>query len=485
MIRKQKRWAKKALAATLCGAAAMVMASAGEADAQFLRGRSFSRASSPSTTSPSRTDRDSTRVIRGTVAEAEASVSTAVSSGSTTIVVDPARELMITDLSVVEDSVRTNPPRIISHTLTSRRMATSISIDPSAGKWTFGRLMRDMAGTNDASDFCMQWLQLWETDQTVNGFTSTARTNIRSQVIQPWLDASGGIKLNLNKAPFRLLAIVNRVDLRNNPSYAGTGGNAGEGRFVFGVLGPTGNPLNFTVILEYKLPASTNTEVKQWAQDWHALGSMSFGEAYNDALEAITDRFAGKNADLSKPNGSSIGQIRTNEIGMGPGWQLREFVIDPNTGMLMQTTCKQSPDVSMNNSAQLANWINANESMILAERHTVPANWLAAEDPESFTWMNSPAVTINSADARHKFALNTCSGCHFRETGTGFTMVKVRQAGAEATLAGFITGTTVQDPVTFQARSFDDMSRRVADLKRLLGSNPIELMVEAPAMRTH
>jgi len=39
-------------------------------------------------------------------------------------------------------------------------------------------------------------------------------------------------KLDLHRAPMQLLAIVNRFDLNL------TEGNAGEGRFVFGVLGP-------------------------------------------------------------------------------------------------------------------------------------------------------------------------------------------------------------------------------------------------------
>lgn len=42
-------------------------------------------------------------------------------------------------------------------------------------------------------------------------------------------------QLDLAQSPFRLLAIVNRVDLRENSIYGG--GDAGEGRLVFGAIG--------------------------------------------------------------------------------------------------------------------------------------------------------------------------------------------------------------------------------------------------------
>src|SRR5690606_792741 len=117
---------------------------------------------------------------------------------------------------------------------------------------------------------------------------------------------SGGRRLDLSKAPFRLLAIVNRIDLRSDGGGYGGGGviggpiraadapgamiapdamiapapmpvHAGEGRFVFGVLDPQGRPLPFTVIFEYELPASDPREVLGWARSWHALGEVPFG----------------------------------------------------------------------------------------------------------------------------------------------------------------------------------------------------------------
>ncbi|GIW73059.1 MAG: hypothetical protein KatS3mg102_2601 [Planctomycetota bacterium] len=411
-------------------------------------------------------------------------------ASATSVRIDWRKELLITDLSVVEDPVRTRWPRqvgpalpAVARTAASGGEAAALRVplpaDPSAGKWTFGRLMMDMAGPNDPAVFVERWLELWESPQQVNGFVAPARPLIRQRILDPWPRLPDG-RLDLKRAPFRLLAIVNRIDLRQNPSYGA--GNAGEGRFVFGALDPNGNPLQFTVIFEYKLPARSLADVKRWAERWHALGALDFGADYNRALEAITDAFAGRGVAPGRPNGSSIGQIRTNEIALGSPWELREFVLDPRTGLLVQTTTKQSPDVSFNGTQALADFINDNEAAVLAGRHTVPPSWLAAADPENFVWN---ARGIRNPDARHSFALNTCAGCHFAETGAGFTMVKPRQSGQPAQLAGFITGTTFPDPVTGQPRSFDDMQRRIDDLRRVLTARWTELAVESPRTAVH
>jgi hypothetical protein len=81
----------------------------------------------------------------------------------------------------------------------------------------------------------------------------------------------------------------------------------------------------------------------------------------------------------------------------------------------------------------------------------------------------APDITNN--DARHKLSLNTCNGCHgFAETGTSFLMVNPREPGSPASLAGFLTGITVNDPVSSEPRSFNDLQRRITDLERLVCS---------------
>ena len=128
--------------------------------------------------------------------------------------IDPRRELVLIDLDVVEDPARTLP----------------------GGAWSFARLIRNMAGTHDPSEFVMRWLKTWRAEQLVNGYLVPARPPIDIQVIGPWRVRSGcsvtdeTCKLDLARSPFRLSAIVYRPNLRSLPDHKG-----GEGRFVFGV----------------------------------------------------------------------------------------------------------------------------------------------------------------------------------------------------------------------------------------------------------
>ncbi|MEP7231627.1 MAG: hypothetical protein ABI691_15305 [Ginsengibacter sp.] len=230
-----------------------------------------------------------------------------------------SKSLMITDLGVVEDDTRTfNPCTLVGNP---------------AGAWTFSTLISNMANTGatgiTAEVFARSLLRHWLITNTVNTDNVAGRTGILSSVIIPWIIKSNPgtppasitltnwetFTLNLQFAPFKLLAIVNRLDLRGNSGYGFS--NAGEGRFVFGVLNGTCNPLSFTVIFEYGIPKSKCATVKAFAQQWVDLKTMVPGSApYNAALETITNQFAGAGVASGKPNGSALNQIRTNEIAL-------------------------------------------------------------------------------------------------------------------------------------------------------------------------
>jgi hypothetical protein len=377
--------------------------------------------------------------------------------------IDPARELMITDLSVVEDTARTT----------------------GSGAWTFAHLIDEMSRGSERRQFVLDWLMRWETDQVVNGFTVPARPAIRALVIDPWLVRSGcaaGARrcdLDLTQAPLRLLAIVHRPDLRNIPPPGSTDEmDAGEGRLVFGVLRPDGTPLQFTVIFEYALIAPTARDVAEWARAWHALGARPFGPGYNAALEALTERFARHSAAPHRANGSGLNQLRTNEIALARPWELREFRIDDGTRLLRQDPVAQTPAVSLNGSAALASFVNTNEAAVLGGTHRVPLAFLGAPfrggaAPAPAAW-NAPGVT--NLDARQAFAVATCNGCHTAETGARFVHVAPRAAGVETRLSGFLTGTTVEDPVTSGPRTFNDLARRADDFRQLLASSEADII---------
>ena len=339
---------------------------------------------------------------------------------------------------------------------------------PRAGAWTFGRLMEEMAPDLDsAPDMVEQLFGTWLTRGTLNTFTVPARPSIQNQVLDSWPRSSNG-KLDLARSPLRLLAIVNRVDLRDVAA-----GHAGEGRFVFGVLGAGGFPMEFTMILEYHLPASTNADALDWANAWHALGAQPFpSEAYNAALQAVTTRFTRRNAAPSLVNGSALSRLRSNEIALSSPWELREFALSPTTHFLEESTLALTPDLSFNGGSTLAAFINANASAIIAETHTVPASFEGAPFLGGAVFNNldawrAPGIIDN--EARHHFSLNTCNGCHStQETGTAFLQINPRALRSEAQLSGFLTGISVADPVTFVPRKFNDLARRNDDLAQLI-----------------
>ena len=111
--------------------------------------------------------------------------------------IKPERELFITNPTVVDD-VRAKYP----------------------GPWSFGGLVNELVG-EDKSGVCVrEWLKTWVLRQTVNGFEVPPRAGIMEKVIEPWqrrdgFDPKSGQPWTpkMENAPFRLLAIVNRMDL--------------------------------------------------------------------------------------------------------------------------------------------------------------------------------------------------------------------------------------------------------------------------------
>ncbi len=438
------------------------------------------------------------------------------------LVRSPAKTLVVTDLSVVQDPTRT--------------FDICGNVGNPDGAWTFKTLMTEMANESatgvDPADFVEHWLQSWNVSHTINTFPVPARTNINARVLNPWpRDANG--RLDLAQSPMRLLAVVNRLDLRNSStgvsSYGGSGGipiDAGEGRFVFGVVDRNNNggcsKMEFTVILEYKVPINQCTAIRSYAQQWLGLGNITLGSAaFNPALQAITDQFTLAGAGGTKPNGSAISQIRTNEIALvgygnipidldpsaavplqtraapqGGPWELREFHLQADN-LLHIVSTKNTPHHTRNNTALLANYINAHQTSIIAGTHNVLPIWSSQRILTGSTINTSVADNvvwkapgIASTEARHKFSLNTCNSCHGGETRyngkpvvsfptpeTSFVHITPRDFNVQSDLSKFLIGTgTLAAPSTFQKgdpvmpttsytiRPFGDVLRRQGDL---------------------
>ncbi|WPB80854.1 hypothetical protein KYC5002_17170 [Archangium violaceum] len=435
----------------------------------------------------------------------------------TTPVINMDKELVVRDLSVVNDSCRT------------QFNGTGCASESSKGKWSFGYLMSQIAGGKDAagtSEFVLNWLGTWQTNQVVNGHQVAARGGITTRLINTWRTKSGcattgPCTLDFNQAPFRLLAIINRIDLSGN-AYGSA--SPGEMRFVFGFvdLNKLSDPatnngaMKGTVIFEYRLTPHLN--VFDWAYYWHQLGGHPFGESYNGALEQLTnlvttyDPWSG---------GSAISQVRTNEIEFDTAslanraWELREQVRDCSSGncILRPDTVKLTPDSRYNRGGEeqsdpayagtdLDDYLLNNASLIDQENlATLPAHMIGGASRskgalgQQLVWdlssMAQGAYEPNGGafktSTRHTFALQTCGGCHYAETGTSNFHVAPRGINQMAQLSGFLGASgsdslmanasdvskplyyiSPTDPVDGETRQYNDLWRRKCEMQRLL-----------------
>lgn len=400
--------------------------------------------------------------------------------------------LLITNSAVVQDTARTWDPCTGAGT--------------QGGIWTFAHLAREMAQGSGATpeDFVAEWLTLWLNDYTVNSDTVPhRRSDMYNEVIAPWAAASGVFSslvfdpidnrfeadlsgpLNLDIAPFRLLAIVNRIDLGgtvDGPSGYGGGTtsrpvDAGELRFVFGVTQPSpwgaGTEMScglkpFTVIFEYGVPITGCSNVVQWAQDWTTLNTFGgFTNTYRDHLATLTQSVVLAGAAPSKGNQNALNQIRTNEIALGGQWELREFTLSdenpgagtdiPSNGLLRPHSVAQTPDdathpalndpdVDLYVFDQVLGGVNTTGGTCSAA-YSLPhsynggafrgGNSLVA--PSHWEAVSVDPLVFDEVCARHQFSLNTCNGCHSGDTATSFTHISPT-SGIPAALSSFLTG---------------------------------------------
>ena len=389
------------------------------------------------------------------------------------------------------------------------------------GVWSFGHLMRQMAGSNNPEEFTEAWLRLFTEDQTseaTNQFTVEAVSEAQ-QFIDDWKLAGGGA-IDLDAPPFRLLAITPRVDLRSgtaNPYGPGQPQDGGELRFIFGAVSPL-NPcqvLDFSLIIEYGVPIDTCKELRRWARAWRDLDDLdAWGfdgleiAEYLQQLEDLTTQVTEAGANPDKPSGSALNQLRTNENDLhanetgSNNWRIREFHLAEN-GLLEQATTAATPAHLFRNVEPEHEWF---DSLILKPSIPAAPRWMRHfETGEEVRFLGAESVVgfphddnawgfvslldfsdEGRSDQRHRRSLQTCAGCHGdREVGTPQAHIVHPLNDDNAPfetpefLAPFLIGSnfpdpesphTVVDPVApsgtpgSKTRSFFDLRRRHDDL---------------------
>lgn len=394
------------------------------------------------------------------------------------------KSVYIIDLSVVEDRTRT-------------LLANPATSNPD-GAWTFNKVMQNLANTAatgvSTEDFTLNWLQTWlKQNNTVNGDVLTVKPGI-STVINAWPKVAGTQKLDMKKSPFKLLAIVNRLDLMENPIFSSKD-NGGELRFVFGLM-QNNRPVSCVIIFEFGVNKK-GTELKKYADKWTKLSTLTVGQPeYNSLLQEITDDVTAAGKNPSKPNSSNLNQLRTDEIAFGGSWELREFNINSTSHLLENVTIKQEPASKFNSDAAmktlLHNYVSKNEAAIEKNQYKIPqqfegTNMLGgfSNFPNGGVWGDAQGQFLKSNKARFIISINTCSGCHLNEVGTpGFLHNQNAAFNSITSLSGFIRGKNFAKPLGTSTedfeftdtrqikRSFNDLARRAKLLWAYTNSHP-------------
>lgn len=402
-----------------------------------------------------------------------------VGSGNCNVNIEPLRSIEIVHPLILNDARSSN--------------ATD-------GAWSFRRIIENMAPSATAAGtdpFLSGIFRSWETNQFINGEQVFARPQVVPLILNNnnFSTLNGTTRnFNLANAPFQLIGIASRIDLRSTTT-------AGEGRFIFALLtapGPNNNPpatpTSMTLITEFALPlkAPLDTPIK-WANKWHELDSLdpvTQTAAFKTKLQEITDVFTARNAMPSRPNGSAINQIRSNEIVLNSPWQLREFRMNSSGAMLPAPTAVSPAHDSVNQSQALRDFI-AQNPVLNTTNDTVP--WFNLKTPDVFgtsffnggqanqsfspgntgdfgTWSLSATENQDTSVAVDNFGLLTCNGCHTdnkKRTDQAFYQVSPFNANNSADGTGRLSLFMTQGDDIKGGRRPAELTRRATDMGNL------------------
>jgi hypothetical protein len=199
-----------------------------------------------------------------------------------------------------------------------------------------------------------------------------------------------------NSAPFRLVAIVNRVDLASEPC-SGTGG---ELRLVYNAFDTSGSfdtPLPFSIIFEYTVPFTAGS----WAKRFHALADHANHSAeYRRVLQGLVDAVT---SDIR-----NLHAVRVNEKVLGSSWNMREFRVRGSS--LVPVALAETPSLSVNRTAQMDALIDERARQASGTPNAIAESLLTGDvdiPSQSFRWEGTKGQTKAGA-----FSQRTCNGCH-------------------------------------------------------------------------
>jgi hypothetical protein len=264
----------------------------------------------------------------------------------------------------------------------------------------------------------------------------------------------------LNKAPFQLLAIVNRMDLAvwqgDSAGKAPAQWSGAEVRFVYGLIPPKGSddPPPFTLILEFRLPPRGWAQFQALARSWREVSRASrlqppatWGGG-NKILAAL--KVALKESCYQD---SPLVRLRVNRSVDGPVWGFFQWEFDARTGQfaakplndqICQGYIKAPPDSALyKRYVQL--WM-LDASAPPPTSIPIAADLLESSGVKYTTGgmgLATPkGLCDSSLHARNILALQQCTFCHSAESQTPFTHIGNRSRSDSSPLSSFLVGDT-------------------------------------------
>lgn len=442
--------------------------------------------------------------------------------------INPAMELLITDVAVVDSPQASYP-----------------------GIWSWGHLMEQALGKEEAPQKVAEWLDSWRRGQISNPQDPTVkgpapREEVSERIILNWQKRDGYApgsrepwKPNLANAPFRLLAIVNRMDLglpiapkSGSGGYYGSNSTvdstAGEARLVYCLV--DGNDRvaepGLTLIAEYGLDASKEGRRLDWAIAWHALGEhKAFDGAYLDALATLSRCFIDKRPEKTgnplppapeKPptvlehlnqdaagNSMQLLRLRINDGVTGKVREFREFAV--REGNLSPAVLPGAPaaeffDEKKPANRELTQWLEDEAARqrskqeielrdkVIKERLPIqialPATLKVSRKEMAVGTFALPALqpedhwngwAMRDPELRRTVSLNSCCGCHCGDTNSAFFHVFPREKGEASALSKYLrtdgTAWRIKDPQSNDRLDSHEIEDRAEFLSSILKSD--------------
>jgi hypothetical protein len=413
------------------------------------------------------------------------------------------RQLVENHEVVVERALLIRDPKVVDD--------LDFDSDPSTsqgGPWTFANVFAQAINLGQSSAASSSQIQMaadqWSSDLTtkVSPDSDTFFQGGVKVLFEQWPASSGHYPLNA--VPLRLLAVVNRIDLAHSDTkmcpQPGQDMQGAEIRFVYQGIGPTENTDYLRLIVEFVAPCLSPLDLRGLGKSWMGLAAYapSADRTYIAGLETLLGTWIPK---------SSAARIRM--IVQSPGligvWASREYPFS-NTGPVRSTL---SQELKLDFAAcdlpasDIGKFARSNTAQIIASHYTTPGSLqtqqsaINASDLFVLTLLGDQALPADQLDqVRHSLSINTCRGCHSRETSTAGFQIGVRKRTYASDLSAFLTGDpnckrstdtsltsycqVAESPLLYtpggcsgmqaQPQSYNDLLRRHEYLDKLLNS---------------